>query len=119
MASSSGTRSKTSIWLIGEPLQQLSGAKLPSKGEMLRRFYYIHYKEKKTIHQSATEVVREILEFWSKARIPTSKECNIIKTVENIQQEWRALHKNRSRQLSSTQRDKERHFELPLRRCPC
>ena len=41
---SSGITTKTAsnLWLIGRPIDEISGRKLPTNGQVLRRFYSIH-----------------------------------------------------------------------------
>ncbi|ESN94280.1 hypothetical protein HELRODRAFT_164091 [Helobdella robusta] len=57
------TRKKQDIYLLGQPLKTaILGNKLPAKGEMMRRFLYIHLSEKMTVRDSETDVIREIQE---------------------------------------------------------
>ncbi|KAG7161500.1 hypothetical protein Hamer_G031769, partial [Homarus americanus] len=50
------TRSKTEVWLIGQHITEITGAQLPSRGDVLRLFFHGHNEHKKTVNDSASEV---------------------------------------------------------------
>ncbi|KAG0719906.1 hypothetical protein GWK47_049535 [Chionoecetes opilio] len=58
--------------LIGHPEENITGSRLPSKGQVLRKFYFHHGLEKKTKAEAAKETVEEVLGIWEKAGLPTS-----------------------------------------------
>ncbi|KAG0715495.1 hypothetical protein GWK47_011807 [Chionoecetes opilio] len=45
-------------WLIGHPKENITGSRLPSKGQVLRKFYFHHGLEKKTKAEAAKETDR-------------------------------------------------------------
>uniref|UniRef100_A0A2S2PCY9 Uncharacterized protein n=1 Tax=Schizaphis graminum TaxID=13262 RepID=A0A2S2PCY9_SCHGA len=97
MASTSKDRG---IWLIGGTLESITGSKLPSKKQMLHRFFHLHKYEKKSIQSSATITTREISAFWEKAKIPTQKECHVIEKIKKIHCKWQSIKKSASRRTS-------------------
>lgn len=97
------------VWLVGGTIEQITGSKLPSNKQVLRRFFHCHCKEKKTIQDSATETTREILDFWEKARIPTRQECHIINKIKQLHSTWQGLKKAASRR-TEVQQGKEDAF---------
>ena len=69
MASCS-TRASTKVFLIKRSLKQsLTGGKLPSVGDVLRRFYYMHNEVGVELRAAASAISIEVMEFWGKARI--------------------------------------------------
>ncbi|KAG7155345.1 hypothetical protein Hamer_G029880, partial [Homarus americanus] len=71
------THSKTEVWLIGQHITEITGAQLPSRGDVLRLFFHGHNEHKKTVNDSASEVAASVISFWNKARIPTITEKSI------------------------------------------
>lgn len=96
------TRSKSSIWLLGTEETEITGSKLPSKKQVLSVLFYHHRTLKKTIHESATAVIKEVLVFWDKARIPVRPQHHAIKQLETLHDKWQKLKKNANR-TSQTQ----------------
>ena len=87
------------------------GAKLPSRGDVLKRLFYFHNSEKKTIVASASATVQEVLSFWETARIPTMTAKSAVRKVENLLKEWKTLLKSKGREKNRT---KEGQFEESL-----
>jgi hypothetical protein len=85
------------IWLIGGTLESITGCKLPSNQQVLRRFFYLHSHEKQTIQTSAAITAREVSTFWEKAKIPTQKECHVIEKIKKIHCKWQNIKKSASR----------------------
>ena len=103
------TRNKTELFLLGQPITNLVGAKLPSKGEVLRLFYHLHLHKCHTIRQAAASVVDQVTAFWDKARIPMRRKDHCITQMENLHAQWLAIKKNKSRQ-STKQQQREEDF---------
>ncbi|KAG0724183.1 hypothetical protein GWK47_041150 [Chionoecetes opilio] len=74
----------------------ITGAKLPSRGDVLRRFFYAHKEEKKTVQQSAAEAAKEVLDFWTRARIPTIAETSVRRKITGLFDEWKILSKSKN-----------------------
>lgn len=89
------------IFLIGYSKLQLSGSKLPSKGECLKVLFYNLRVAKLDIKASASLVIKECSIFWEKARIPIMTIVNAEKKLMKLYNEWRNLskHKNRDSEL--------------------
>ncbi|KAG7162461.1 hypothetical protein Hamer_G008006 [Homarus americanus] len=109
MGSMESTRSKTEVWLIGQHITEITGAQLPSRGDVLRLFFHGHNEHKKTVNDSASEVAASVISFWNKARIPTITEKSIGRKVVDLFLMWKGLKKNCTR-TTDTQRKKEETF---------
>lgn len=59
-------------------------------------------------------VVREILAFWERARIPTQEEKHCVTKVENLVSEWKTLRKLHFARLTDAQKQKEDRFRSSL-----
>ncbi|KAG7177187.1 hypothetical protein Hamer_G000440 [Homarus americanus] len=109
LGSMESTRSKTEVWLIGQHITEITGAQLPSRGDVLRLFFHGHNEHKKTVNDSASEVAASVISFWNKARIPTITEKSIGRKVVDLFLMWKGLKKNCTR-TTDTQRKKEETF---------
>ena len=78
-ATAVSTRSKSALWLLGSEDTEITGTKLPSKRQVLCVLLHHHTALKKTIHRSAMAVIKEVLLFWNKARIPVHPEHHAVK----------------------------------------
>ncbi|KAG0728473.1 hypothetical protein GWK47_032385 [Chionoecetes opilio] len=78
------TRKQTEVWLLGHSVPTITGAKLPSRGDVLRQFFYAHKEEKKTVQQSAAEAAKDVLDFWTRARIPTIAETSVRRKITGL-----------------------------------
>jgi len=104
------TRKDTEVWIIGQPIDAIRGRKLPSKGDVLRRLFYLIRTEKATVNDASDIVIREVMSFWEMARIPTIAIYNAVPQVERVYDKWRALQKGSSRR-SKPQVEKEHIFK--------
>lgn len=97
------------VWLVGGTIGQIkpTGSKLPSKKQVLQRFFHHHGNNKKTIHYSAKETAREILLFWEKAKIPTRQECHIINKIKQLHVTWQGIKKSASCRTEVQQRKED------------
>ena len=64
------TRSQK-LFLIDHDESQITGAKLPSNGQVLRVLFYNMRKVNLLLRPSAMLVIKEVEVFWEKTRIPT------------------------------------------------
>ena len=88
------TRAKTNIWLIGpvnETIEQRT--KLPTLRETLSVFFYYHKDQKENLKDSARLTVTEVIEFWQRAGIPTSRSYYVEKRLLKVHNEWQTLKK--------------------------
>src|ERR1043165_3945820 len=72
------TRSKDNTWLIGHPIEIITGAHLPSGRDVMKNFLYYHRLNKLTIDESARHVYEQLLPFWLKSRIPVRQKGHIV-----------------------------------------
>ena len=107
------TRSQSSVWLIGQPITVITGSKLPSRGDVLRRFFNLHKEQKKTTGESAAEVAKEVQEFWVRARIPTIAATSINRKILALFNEWKLLGKSKGNPGSAPSQ-KQKAFEERL-----
>lgn len=97
------TRSTDSIWLIGYPLTEITGSRLPSGLDVMRNFVYYHRHQKLTIKESAEEVYGQVMTFWSKSRLPTREKHHVLQKIKDLYAEHENLMKSRKR---SNEKDK-------------
>ncbi|KAG0725706.1 hypothetical protein GWK47_038110 [Chionoecetes opilio] len=107
------TRKQTEVWLLGHSVPTITGAKLPSRGDVLRRFFYAHKEEKKTVQQSAAEAAKEVLDFWTRARIPTIAETSMRRKITGLFDEWKILSKSKNNS-GVTPAEKQKTFQESL-----
>ncbi|KAG0713543.1 hypothetical protein GWK47_016000 [Chionoecetes opilio] len=108
------TRKQTEVWLLGHSVPTtITGAKLPSRGDVLRRFFYAHKEEKKTVQQSAAEAAKEVLDFWTRARIPTIAETSARRKITGLFDEWKILSKSKNNS-GVTPAEKQKTFQESL-----
>ena len=76
------TRSKTAIWLFGQPLHILDELRpLSLSSTTLRRIFF----EMKTMHSTlpaaGSTVADEVLSFWARANIPTTEKPHVVRNL--------------------------------------
>lgn len=106
----STTRAKSNVFLVGEPLQQFNGRMLPTSREVLQVYFYRHKLEKLSQKDAVRTVIKEVGEIWSRARVPTAAERNIIPKLESLLETYRNVCRNKGRQ-GPVQVAKETDFE--------
>ncbi|KAG0699285.1 hypothetical protein GWK47_025831 [Chionoecetes opilio] len=104
------TRKQTEVWLLGHSVPNITGSKLPSRGDVLRLFFYAHKEEKKTVQQSAAEAAKEVLDFWTRARIPTIAETSVRRKITGLFEEWKILSKSKNNS-AVTPAEKQKTFQ--------
>jgi hypothetical protein len=107
-----GKKKGRGVWLLGGTIDEITGSKLPSNCQVLRRFFHLHYTDKQTIQASATTTTREVLLFWEKAKIPTRQDCHIINKIKDLHSTWQLLKKSASRRTEVQQRKEEAFVEV-------
>lgn len=101
------------FWMLGGGLEELTGLKLPSLKQVLRRFLQLHVTEKKTIRKSANITAIETMDFWLKAQIPTKRVDNVVTKIEKVHEKWLQLKKDTKKKYK-TQPAKEKMFSEQL-----
>ena len=102
------TRSQK-LFLIDHDQSQITGAKLPSNGQVLRVFFYNMRKVNLLLRPGANLVIKEVEVFWEKARIPTKKLQRSIENLESLYTEWKNLQKS-CKGRTELQEKRERDF---------
>lgn len=105
----SSLRSHTGLFLIGQPCSNIAGAKLPSRQQVLRMYFYGTGVRKISADESGSLVTDTVMVFWRQAFIPTKQRKNVKIKVNSLVAEWLALQKNTLRG-GETQRKKEAEF---------
>lgn len=88
---------QTEIYLIGRPCGNITGNKLPSRVQVLRKLMYGTRCENMTVHESAYDTTDTVLQFWNKVGIPTMDRSRVKFKVCGLLDEWRSLSKNKNR----------------------
>lgn len=89
------------IYLINNHSNKISGGKLPSNLQVLKTLFFNMRVVKLNLRESARLIIREVLIFWDKARIPVRLEKHCISKVEALYNEWRTLQKHAGRNTPS------------------
>lgn len=106
-------RSHTGLFLIGQPCSNISGAKLPSRQQVLRMYFYGTGERKISADESGYLVTDTVMVFWRQAFIPTKHRGDVKKKVHSLVAEWLAIQKNTLRG-GETQRKREAEFIAKL-----
>ena len=54
------TRKHSEVWLLGHTTEQIIGAKLLGRGDVLQRFFHLHKVEVKTVGDSTALMTEEV-----------------------------------------------------------
>ena len=98
---SSGTRSTTEVWLIGQQMPVLDQLnclnQLPTTGQVLRRLFYDLKTNKLTLSAICSNTVDEVLKIWYNANIPTTQKRNAVTKLKTLYDKYGLVHKNKTR----------------------
>ena len=89
-------RSRETLWLIGYPEKEITGARLPSKRNVLENFFLHLNNGQMTRADAAKKTIETVLPFWEKAGVPTRDISHCRKQVLRLVLFYDKL-KNRSR----------------------
>ena len=92
--SSKKTRSVTRYDLLGHPLPEITGARLPTTRQVLRRFLYAS-QQKKSRSEAFEATLNEVNSFWDKARIKTLGKVAQKRKLTKVWESWRGLQKSK------------------------
>lgn len=106
--STKATRASTDIFMIGQCIETLSERHLPTILEVLQFFF--NYTGNKKEAEAKKEVVRQVLQVWARARIPTKEERSINEMFNKILENYKKIKKNKGRNCDS-QKVKEVEFK--------
>lgn len=97
MSKTKTTRSTDTVWLLGFPCENISGARLPSGLDVMRNFLFYHRTRKLSISKSAKCVYDQLVPFWVKSRLPIIQQKHIITKIIALYNEHVHLMKHRKR----------------------
>ena len=100
-------------WFLGHPEKTITGARLPSRGQVLRNYYYYHTLEGMTKPEAVKKTMENVFPFWEAAGSKTSRMDYCKKKLLKLIDEYDGLKKNRRRDLD-TDKMKEDIFEKDL-----
>ena len=110
----SSTRAKTTMWLVGQPLNKLQSTQLPTRREALQRMQAVRATcpraGRSAAHVNsdiALTVSEEIVQVWNKAAIPTAPKWRVAKRLRKLGEEYGALKKSATRQSATEQRKRQ------------
>lgn len=104
-------RHDTEVFLVGHYAPQIVGSKLPSNRDVLKVLFFNLREVKLSVVQSSHLVVKEVILFWEKARIPTRESSHCVKKVQKLYEELRNFQKTpESRGLTAAQEEKRNKF---------
>ncbi|KAG0699629.1 hypothetical protein GWK47_025770 [Chionoecetes opilio] len=99
------TRAASNLWLIDKaPIDEITGARLPSKEQVLLRYYHHHREMGKTASGSRKAVV---LPFWSRAGIPTTTVIHAGTKLSKLVKAYNDLKKNKNKDRPKHRMDEE------------
>lgn len=102
------------FYLIEETSNEILGAKLTSKEQVLSVFLHHHVtKKKKSASESAAIVTSEVEAYWKKARLPVHRKDNIIEKIKKVFNQWKLLKKNKGR--GGKQEANEKEFKIAMK----
>src|SRR5215469_790562 len=102
--------SRKELFLLGSMKTQITGSKLPSRGDVLRVLFYNMRKVNLKLNESASLVIDECLVFWRKTRIPTHDRSYCVKKCKMLCEVLRGLEKHRNRNSIKSKQD-EKDFQ--------
>ena len=80
------TRSKTFIYLIGEPKESFETRMLPTCEEALQVYFFHHKKKSLSTKDASKFVICQLKEIWSKAHIPIAESKSIVRKFETAKE---------------------------------
>ena len=79
------TRKETEIPYLGEqPLEQILGARCPTKSDVFRHFFYLRYTKNLSVSDAQQAAVAAARKFWSQAGIATKDDRYAIDDLAKI-----------------------------------
>ena len=86
------------MWFIGDPLENILGAKLPSGRDVMRNLVHYHRVKNVNIQDAANRVYTQIkIPMWEKARISSKAKLDVIIKIKDLYNERQLLNKHRQR----------------------
>lgn len=115
-------RKNYDAWLIGKPISELPACRIPTKGGVIRLFFYLKYRlmthEKHVSCNNAVadRVVSEVQQQWAKTGIEIQRKDKVKAKIRDPYDKYRILQKKKGR-ISLSNDKKEKVFTEELRQC--
>ena len=99
IAESRVLRKDTEIWLIGRPSEKFPSSTIPTRGDVIRFFFYLkdgpmtHEKHVSNNGTIADRVVFKVQKQWDKAGIATQRKDKVKAKILQLYDEYRLLQK--------------------------
>lgn len=106
-------KSRERIFLVGRMTNQILGAKLPSKRQVLAVLFHKMRIESLSLRESARDVIRQTHVFWQKSGNVTRQDYHSVAQLEKLYSSWRDLEKRKNTE-GNVHRDREQIFEKSL-----
>lgn len=110
-------RKDNDIWLIGMPIPELPASRIPTKGDVIRLFFYLkdgpmkHEKHVSFNGAVADRVVLEIQQQWAKTGIEIQRKDKVKAKILDLYDNYRTLQKKKGCKSNET---KEKLFTEEL-----
>ena len=108
------TRSQSKLYLLNQPVTELSSTRLASNGEAFGLFCHLHLTEQQPIREASSYVVEKVTAIWDKARVPTCRKDHAITKLKKLHKEWMILKKHKGR-TSKLHCSKEEEFRSKMK----
>lgn len=102
----------TIYYLIGQASSKITGENLPTLREMLKILLFYHYESKLSVHESASEAVKQAEVLWVKHNIKLKSIENCTRNLEKAFNDWKSIEKNK---LSGTEVQRKKRADFTTR----
>ena len=93
----SATRNKKERYLLGQPLESLPAAQLPTGSQVLRRLYFMGANTK----ENRKRLVDKVIAIWERSYIPTMLKCNITRKLVALIAKYENVMKSKNRKSNT------------------
>lgn len=94
-------RKDDDVWLIGKPISELPACRIPTKGDVIRLFFYLKdclmtYEKHVSCNGAvADRVVSEVQQQWAKTGIETQRKDKVKSKILDLYDKYRILQKKK------------------------
>lgn len=111
-------RKDDDIWLLGKPILELPACRIPTKGDVIRLFFYLkdglmkHEKHSSCNGAVADKVVIEVQQQWAKTGIEIQRKDKVKAKILDLYDNYRTLQKKKG---CKSNEEKEKIFSEELK----
>lgn len=102
---------RRNLFLIRKTISSLNSKKLPTNKEVLQFLYHHSRNFNKSIDDSCSIVIREVIGIWSGAAIPTQITSRCMNKLKNLHTEYRNVQKHVDRTNKTEEGDLSNKLE--------